>query len=90
MCLKHTIAQTNAQNTTSGVVGAAKSHLVKVNKAITYLREETKPRNALTSLSRPQASIIRAKHLKSWMRICDIAMVQKTIGPVFAELPRRL
>ncbi|XP_068311149.1 uncharacterized protein [Pyrus communis] len=39
---------------------------------------------------RPRTSRIRAKHLKPWMRICVIAVVQMTIGPMFAKLPRRL
>ncbi|KAM2051227.1 hypothetical protein ACFX16_032868 [Malus domestica] len=63
---------------------------IKVNRAKAHLREETKPINALTTLQRPQTSRMRVKHLTQWMRICAIAMVQMTIGPVFTELPRRL
>ncbi|KAM2472178.1 hypothetical protein FF2_046474 [Malus domestica] len=33
----------------------------------------------------PITSRIRAKHLKLWMRICAIVVVQKTIGPLFAD-----
>ena len=65
MCLKHIIAQIKAQNANIGVVGAARSHPIKVNTTKAYLREQTEPISALTSLSRPQTSRIRAKHLKT-------------------------
>ncbi|KAM2299097.1 hypothetical protein ACFXTI_000991 [Malus domestica] len=72
------------------MVGVARSHPVKVNKAKAHLKEEMTPKSALTSLPRPQTSRIKAKLLKPWMRTYVITMVQRTIGPVFAELPRRL
>ena len=72
------------------MVGVARSHPIKVNRAKAHLREETKPINAQTLFPRPPTSRITAKHLKPWMRTFAIAMVQRTIGPRFAELPRRL
>ncbi|KAM1022200.1 hypothetical protein ACFX2A_044254 [Malus domestica] len=78
------------QNAKWGVVRAARSHPTKVNKVKAHPREETKTRSTQTSLPRPQTSRIKAKHLKPWMQTCAIIVVQRTIGPVFAELPKRL